>query len=74
MNKLQKDIMLFLKEGDLTYRQIKEITQKGDTTLRTNLKSMVVDGLISFKEVWMGQANAYQYTLKVKDDKPKYNK
>ena len=73
-NKVREDILLFLKDGNLVLNQIKKLTNKSESYLRPLLREMVEKGQISFKEVFMGKANAYQYTLEVKEDKPNYNK
>jgi hypothetical protein len=73
-NKVREDILLFLKDGNLMFNQIKKLTNKSESLLRPLLCDMLEKKQISYKEVFTGKANAYQYTLKVKDDKPKYNK
>ena len=69
------DILMFLKEGDLFFKQIKELTQKNENYLRKLLKKLVEESKVYIKVVWMGTADAYLYTLeKQVVEKPKHNK
>ena len=82
MNLLEKkhkktvdDILMYLAEGGLFIKQLKELTQKNENYLRKILKKLVEESKVYIKVVWMGKAEAFLYTLEKQVIKePQYNK